>query len=448
MSPVLYDDALPGFAAIVADTLDPDTLDPDVLRRNLILRDAAGLLTFVVLDESVSPDKIAALRERARTLAPYVDTLPVATPEDLFDDSLRDPEAGVTEWIEHPAFTGFVRILERRIAGHDWLCRPAAPIPGVPPVIAFASHKGGVGRSTALCVAAAHLAATGRNVLAIDLDLEAPGLSAMLLPDDRTPPLGALDFYVENGLRPIGRDFLEDMIAVSPLTTGRGVVHVVPAIGRRSEDHPQNVLGKLSRAYLETVAPGQPPRTFLDQTRDLIQGLAELRSYDAILIDARAGLNETTAAILLGLGAQCLLFGIDTPQTFQGYRYLLAFLGRYRPDQEETGPDWRARLRMVHAKAAANPDAWERFHDSAYDLFANTLYDLADENAGDDSEPFNFDRHADAAPHKAWPILNDAQYQAFNPLRHPDQLRDQLYARTFGPLLAGIDVILEESGDV
>lgn len=439
MSQVFFDDAMPAFARIVLEELGDEAL-----LRNLMLRDAAGLVTFIVVD-SLEPEQIATLRQRAKALAPYVDSLPVATPGEMYDDELASPDIGIIEWIEHPDFSGFVRILERRVAGHDWLHPPAPPVPGVPPVIAFASHKGGVGRSTALCVTAAHLAATGRNVLVVDLDLEAPGLGAMLLPTDRTPPFGALDFYVENGLRTIGRDFLDAMIAVSPLTTGRGLVHVVPAIGHRSEENPQNVVGKLSRAYLEDIVPGQPPRTFLEQTRDLLRAAAAMGRYDAILVDARAGLNESTAAVLLGLGAWCLLFGIDTPQTFQGYRYLLAFLGRYRPSQGYSGPDWRGRLRMVHAKALADPCAWERFHDTAYDLFAETLYDEA---AGEESEAFNFDRHADRAPHKAWPILNDSQYLEFNPLHRPEQLQNQLFARTFAALLDGVDAILKEAGDV
>jgi MinD-like ATPase involved in chromosome partitioning or flagellar assembly len=42
--------------------------------------------------------------------------------------------------------------------------------------ITFYSFKGGVGRSLALANVGAHLALTGRKVLLVDFDLEAPGL--------------------------------------------------------------------------------------------------------------------------------------------------------------------------------------------------------------------------------------------------------------------------------
>lgn len=442
MAEILYDDALPLFAARIRNLLGEAALID-----NLILRDSEGRLTFVRLDPTADETTLAALRGEAAVLAPYLDPQPVATPADLFDDSLNDPALGVIERIEHPAFSGFVRVVERRIAGHDWLRRPMPPQDGVPPVIVFASHKGGVGRSTALAVTAAHLAATGRNALVIDLALEAPGLGGMLLPADQLPEFGLLDFYVESGLRPIDRAFLDRMIAPSPLTSGRGLVHVAPAVGRRSEAYPANLLGKLSRAYLEAIPsdPTAAPRGFLDRTRTLIAELAGMGRYDAILVDARAGLNETTAATLLGLGGWSLLFGIDTPQTFHGYRYLLAFLGRYRPAVGDTGEDWRGRLRLVHAKAAANPDSWTHFHDQAYDLCAETLYD---EVGGDDDTAFNFDRHDAAAPHKAWHILADTTYAEFDPLSRPEVLGTEVFRRTFADLLDGIDRLLETARNV
>lgn len=44
-------------------------------------------------------------------------------------------------------------------------------------MIVFYSIKGGVGRSTALAVAAWHLAQQGKKVMVVDMDLESPGLS-------------------------------------------------------------------------------------------------------------------------------------------------------------------------------------------------------------------------------------------------------------------------------
>lgn len=49
-----------------------------------------------------------------------------------------------------------------------------------PYVFTFYSYKGGVGRSLAAMNVAYTLAGRGRHVLAVDMDLEAPGLSGFL----------------------------------------------------------------------------------------------------------------------------------------------------------------------------------------------------------------------------------------------------------------------------
>jgi cellulose biosynthesis protein BcsQ len=49
-----------------------------------------------------------------------------------------------------------------------------------PQIFAFYSFKGGVGRSMAVLNLAYALAAKGRHVLVLDMDLEAPGLSGFL----------------------------------------------------------------------------------------------------------------------------------------------------------------------------------------------------------------------------------------------------------------------------
>ncbi len=421
-----YDDALPKFAGLVEETLGAAAV-----LEHLFLRDAAGRLTFVVL-KPIATDTLGKLREGAAKLAPWVDPdNPVAEPGDLFDESLNDPAIGLPEWIDHPPFYGFVRVVERRIVGQDWLRRPMEPIPGVPPVVVFASHKGGVGRSTALAVTAAALSREGYNLIVIDLDLEAPGLGEMLLKE--LPAYGTLDFFVEAGVQDIDDDFLDNLVVPSPLAD-RGLVHVAPAVGKTGYADPQNVLGKIARVYVEKVGTDGKVVSFLDQTRELVRRLCERNGYDAVLIDSRAGLNEGTAGPILGLGAEILMFGVDIPQTFAGYRYLLAHLERFRP--EKSGDDdWRYRLRMVQAKAQADPRAQAQFRTRAFELFSDTLYDVEE---GIEEEAFNFDYDDVTAPHYAWPILNDANYAEFDPLARDDQFASHMYDRTFGPFIEAL----------
>jgi cellulose biosynthesis protein BcsQ len=237
--------------------------------------------------------------------------LAISSPSELLDPALLAADVGVFEYIEHQEFEGFVRIVERRIVGQDWLTSPREPIEGVPPIVVFGSHKGGVGRSTALAISANALAQNDYNVLVLDFDLEAPGLGGTLLPRESNSKFGTLDYFVESIFSEVDDDFIDQMIAVSPLTKGRGRIHVCPAVGSIGEANPQNVLGKIARAYLEGSDEHGAPVSFLDKVRILVRRVSERNRYDAIFVDARAGLNEATAAAFLGLGADVLLFGIS-----------------------------------------------------------------------------------------------------------------------------------------
>ena len=135
-----YDEALPKFAALVRDVLGVEELFDQVF-----LRDAAGRLTYVVRNE-LAPQVTEAIREGVQPLAPWVDPYtPLATPAELFDLDLLGPEPGFPEFIASENFTGYVRLVERRLVGQDWLRPPQDPVPGLPPIVVFASHKGGGG---------------------------------------------------------------------------------------------------------------------------------------------------------------------------------------------------------------------------------------------------------------------------------------------------------------
>ena len=426
-----YDEALPRFAALVRDAIGAAAMDD-----HLFLRDAAGRLTFVLL-APLGDDAMTEIRRGAGALAPWVDArTPIASPDDLFKSSLADASGSFPKYIKTDEFTGFVRLVERRVVGQDWMRPPAEPVPGLPPIIVFASHKGGVGRSTALAVAAAALSQRGRNVLVVDLDLEAPGLGTMLLPEP--PQFGTLDYFVESGLQDVDDVFLDDLLATSSLAEN-GLIHIAPAVGTTSDASPENVLGKIARAYVERLDADGRTVSFLDRTRSLVTRLCSRTRYDAVFIDARAGLNEATAAAVLGLGAEVLLFGVNTPQTFAGYRYFLGHLARFRPGSSGDA-DWRYRLRMVQAKARGGPEGQADFRTNAFEMFSDTLYDLEE---GIEEDAFNFDYDDETAPHYAWPILDDSNYAEFDPLEQGEQLAHHLYERTLGMF---IDALIEKIG--
>lgn len=433
---IRFDDSLPVCAAVVQKHLGSEALE-----RHAFLRDASGRLTLIQRGEISDAARMSLTDDISKALGPYVDgpDFAIVTPLQLFDEALANPAKDIRERIDHPEFTGWVSLIDRRIIGQDWTRPRFDPIPDAPPVITFYSCKGGVGRSTALAVACAAFAERGLNTLAIDLDIEAPGLGSMLLGEENMPTFGALDYLVENGVSGIDDDFLGHCVGPSALTHGQGLVEVVPAVGSISRRHPQNVLAKLGRAFLEDPDGQGGGVSFLEQTRALIQHVAKLRRYDVVLVDARAGLSEASAAAVIGLGGDLLCFGVDSPQTFDAYRFLFAHLARFVPGPDAE-PDWRYRVRMVHAKSRRGAEAHRQFREKSHEVFADFLYEETKPN----QEAFNFDFDDETAPHYAWPVPYDADFAEFDPLGKPDQLRRDFFDRSFGPFVDRIESLLEK----
>jgi hypothetical protein len=467
-----FDDSLSVFLTALTKILSRD-----VVQSGWILRDATGLLTFIS-SQTLTPEVSSAATNAVEALVSRYCRSPrcILNAEDPGVETLLSQAQMLCEKVQINLIAADsgdeqsklsesadfiqIRIIDRRIVGADWMCQPSpAWEPPAPARIVFASLKGGVGRSTALTVVAAALADEGKKILAIDLDLEAPGIGTMLIDEIHKPKYGALDWYVEHGIGSITdeREFLLDMISPSSFGHGNGLVDVVPAVGYTSDEQPANVLAKLARAYLDLPQEDAPPLTFLGQTQLLINRLSSLKKYDAILIDARAGLNESTAAAILGLGADVLLFGVDTPQTFASYRYLLAHLCRFSRNQED---DWLYRLRMVHAKASLDATAQSAFRDRAFEIFSEFLYldvpldamDAEEKNSEADTEEVitlqQFGLDDPTGPHYAWRVLADSNYSEFNPLSNALQLSEDFYLRSYSLLINEVRMLLATSGDV
>lgn len=451
---VLFDDALPALIEILKEWGGESFVE-----RGTVLRDATGRLSFFAADRPLAPAPaeagVAAGVERAPgdeewhpdplgrrivdRLGAYArEDRPVVYPtEDGASPVLTSPERIPVKVGEQ-----FCYLVDRRIVGAGWLAEPVTATTSGPPRVVFASLKGGVGRSTALTVTAADLAQRGRNVLVIDLDLEAPGLGHLLLDDGRLPDYGVIDFLVEDGVGGVDNDLLRRFVGNSQLTSSSGgVVDVVPALGRKSEAAPENILAKLSRAMIEdvtetgTVSVGQ-------QVSSMIDRIVALGSYDAVLIDSRAGLAELAAPAVIGLGATVLLFGTAQTQTIEGYRALFAALQllAQRDAAQGRSSEWRLALRPVYAKASLSADAADRFHDDIYELYSEYLYDAESEG---EVAALRFTQQDNSAPHAPLMIPFNAAFVDFDPSQQPTHLTNAFYEQSFRPFLDAIDRILE-----
>jgi CO dehydrogenase nickel-insertion accessory protein CooC1 len=413
---VFYDDSLPIAIETVGRHIEATA---DVV----YLRDGQGQLHIFVAtgtDQAVITALDADLRER---LAGYVPSFGAI----LHEGEPSSPPVLLVVGGQR------VKYIERRFTGADWTLSPA-PLVQAPPRLVFYSIKGGVGRTTALTVLAAQIASRGGSVLCLDLDLEAPGLGQALLPADQTPEFGALDWLAERAIQGAMGNLpkISDLVGVSPVARNSGRVDVIPAFGLRCLNTPGTVLGKLSRCLIEGSEDGAMV-TFGTRVSELIDKACEARAYDAVLVDARAGLSEISAAPLLGLGADILLFMADSNQSFATYAALLTYLQRFAPAEADVeADDWRLRLKTVRGRVANPADALAstRFLDRIANVFADSLYDAEGDDG--DLEAFNFAPDDVDAPHFPVPIAFDPRFQTYEPLEFPDQANPEVAEAAFG----------------
>jgi hypothetical protein len=431
---VYFDDSLPALAEVVASILGSEALSQGVA-----IRDTSGRLCFFTHTELPSDLKVTVSAALAARLGAYgrIDRI-LADITDFGAATFLESDKRIPLVIEGRQ----LQLIDNRLVGADWLRSPKSERAS-PPRFVFASLKGGVGRSTALSVVATDAASKGKRVLAVDLDLEAPGLSSILLSEQTTPKFGMIDALVEARLAPLSIDFLNDLVSASNLTD-RGRVDVLPALGRRCLDHPEDVLAKLARAYIDVVSEDGEAHSLLDQVSYVIDHVVARENYDLVLIDSRAGLHETAASALLGLGAELLCFGLDEPQTFMGYRALFSHIRRYSREHAAAG-EWLGRVNLVQGKAPLDPDARADFARRAAflltglsikaqqevplpDGFGNVEWDdaVSDEDLGL-SESLEIS--------SALAVLYDDNFRGFVPSERRDQLSEAVYKNTFGSLI-------------
>lgn len=194
-------------------------------------------------------------------------------------------------------------------------------------IITFYSYKGGTGRSMALANVAWILAAAGRRVLAVDWDLEAPGLHRYLHPFLLDPESvatdGVIDFvteYVAAAMSP-ARDpdpgwyeSLADLAsyAVSLDTGGlfpkEGTLDFVSA-GRQGPAYASRINAFDWRNFFERLGGG----------RFLMETAKRLRSeYDYVLIDSRTGVSDTSGICTVTLPDRLVVCFTMNSQSIRG----------------------------------------------------------------------------------------------------------------------------------
>jgi hypothetical protein len=195
-------------------------------------------------------------------------------------------------------------------------------------IITFYSYKGGTGRSMALANVAWLLAANGHSVVAIDWDLEAPGLHRYLLPFLRDPELtqtrGVMDLlwdYVNLVLTPreawpLSIDSPIDLADArsyitqleNPFADKGGCLDLLCA-GEQVSAYASRFRDFDWRALYERQGGG----AFIDALAERLRG-----QYDFVLIDSRTGVADTSGICTVHLPDEVVLCFTYNRQSVKG----------------------------------------------------------------------------------------------------------------------------------
>ncbi len=405
---MMFNDALSKAAEIVLQRLG----DPN--RPVVMVRDLFGKFRVVLPDDQADvADALATELTDALGVYGYAPTSTFLRESDI---GTAARSARVILEVEGAQ----VVLVDRLLTGTEWSASPSPDSGGAKRFTLF-SMKGGVGRSTTATAIAWHLSKKGKRVLVLDLDLESPGVGTTLL-GKSLPRFGVVDWFVEDALGQ-GPLVLPDMVAESELGVAtNGKLLVVPCFGtdtgfRGVSTHPDDqgdYLPKLGRAYLERGPKGHEP--WAHRLLRLVRDLEEQEKPDIVLLDSRTGLHDTSAALILAMGADTLMFAVDTRQTWAAYRFLFEHW-RSHPDVR----DFRDRLWVIGSMVPRKDgEAYvEGLRDSAYKLFWETLYDQPPDASEDTTDPasvFNFQPTDESANHYPREVLFDEGLVAFDPL--------------------------------
>lgn len=200
--------------------------------------------------------------------------------------------------------------------------------------ITFYSYKGGTGRTLALANAARYLARLEFKVVALDFDLEAPGLHYKFSPNVDGKPLlvkaGVVDylhsFIIDKELPGSLKDFTVD-IAVPG--TDKPLIQLFPA-GRGPSKEYWTKLARINWHDLFYSKDAKGVQVFLD----LKNRIANELKPDFLLIDSRTGITEMGGVATTLLADKVISLVLPSRENLEGARAVLRSIRRSRRESE------------------------------------------------------------------------------------------------------------------
>jgi hypothetical protein len=188
--------------------------------------------------------------------------------------------------------------------------------------ITFYSYKGGVGRSLLVANAARYLSILGKNVFAIDLDLEAPGLHYKFELDPpespKTPNGGLIDILIEYLSQRSLPDNLASYVAQLDTAVNAGRIHLMWS-GEAPLGQYWRKLAKVNWHELLYGSAQGGTRFFLD----LKKAIEKQYQPDFLLIDARTGVTEMGGIATTLLPDVVVALMLPTREHLEGIRAVM-----------------------------------------------------------------------------------------------------------------------------
>ena len=223
-------------------------------------------------------------------------------------------------------------------------------------IITFYSYKGGTGRSMAVANVAWLLASRGHRVLAIDWDLEAPGLHRYFEPFLTDKSLenstGLIDFVLDFASAAVSRgsentppdwylDYANILAHATPVVWDfppPGQLHLVPA-GRQDTAYAVRVNSFDWRQFYEKLGGG----VWLEAVKQQIR-----QRYDYILIDSRTGVSDTSGVCTVQMPDELVVCFTLNQQSTRGASAVArsALEQRRRPGGAATLKVWPLPMRV------------------------------------------------------------------------------------------------------
>ena len=222
-------------------------------------------------------------------------------------------------------------------------------------IVTFYSYKGGTGRSMALANVAWVLASAGKRVLAVDWDLEAPGLHRYFEPFLADKSLeqstGVIDFVRDFAIAAVSdapaagskwyegySDLLAHAIPLNWEFPDGGVLHLVPA-GKQDAAYAERVNLFDWQAFYERLGGG----VLLEIVKRNLR-----RTYDFVLIDSRTGVSDTSGLCTMQMPDELVVCFTLNRQSVYGASSAArsAFTSRHTASREPTLRVWPVPTRV------------------------------------------------------------------------------------------------------